>query len=235
MSHQGYQPLSAKDVLFVEGFEQSASLFKADATLRVKDLLAKVATICAQSGELSTAEMDLLFGAGVSCEVLRPGQADWQTGQLQLQFAFAAGSSGAVTPVASAAASAVATVPVAAAAPVVEAAPVEAAPVEAAPVMAEAEVTPEAGFASFGDADDFAPAIGAPETAASLPIDTISNMIINEEVAMPEPVIEDSNDEFGLMDAMDAFTMDEPAADSADALGDSPWDLGELDDMLMAN
>jgi hypothetical protein len=96
-------------------------------------------------------------------------------------------------------------------------------------------MAPEVGFASFGDADDFAPAIGTPETAASLPIDTISNMIVNEAVATPEPVIEDSNDEFGLMDAMDAFTLDEPAADSPDALGDSPWDLGELDDMLMAH
>jgi hypothetical protein len=230
MSYQGYQPLSAKDVLFVEGFEQSASLFTADATLRVKDLLAKVATICAQSGSLSAAEMELLFGAGVACEVLRPGNDDWQTGRLQWQFGFVSDVAGAVAPAA----------PVAIAAPVASAAPAPAvAAPETAASVAEPTAAPEAGFASFADAmdDDFdAPAVGAPETAASLPIDTISNMIVNEEVAAPEvdgPV--EDNDEFGLMDAMDAFSMDEPAPAIDESMGDSPWDLGELDDMLMAN
>jgi hypothetical protein len=88
MSHQGYQALSTKDVVFVEGLENSALLFKTDATLRVKDLLTKIAAICAASGQLSTEEVSILFGAGINCEILRPGATDWAQGKLQLNLGF---------------------------------------------------------------------------------------------------------------------------------------------------
>jgi hypothetical protein len=88
MSHQGYQALSTKDVVFVEGLENSAALFKTDATLRVKDLLAKIQAICAASGQLSAEEVSILFGAGINCEILRPGATDWAQGKLQLNLGF---------------------------------------------------------------------------------------------------------------------------------------------------
>jgi hypothetical protein len=91
MSHQGYQPLSTKDVVFVEGIEQSAALFKSDATLRVKDLLSKLEAICTASGQLSAAEVTMLFGHGISCELLRPGATDWEQGCLQFTLGFQSG------------------------------------------------------------------------------------------------------------------------------------------------
>jgi hypothetical protein len=91
MSHQGYQPLSTKDVVFVEGIEQSAVLFKSDATLRVKDLLSKLEAICTASGQLSAAEVTMLFGHGITCELLRPGATDWEQGCLQFTLGFQSG------------------------------------------------------------------------------------------------------------------------------------------------
>lgn len=91
MSHQGYQALSTKDVVFVEGLENSASLFKTDATLRVKDLLTKIQAICTASGQLSAEEVSILFGAGINCEILRPGATDWASGKLQLNLGFQPG------------------------------------------------------------------------------------------------------------------------------------------------
>ncbi len=88
MSHQGYQPLSTKDVVFVEGLEQSAALFKSDATLRVKDLLSKIEAICTASGQLSPEEVSMLFGHGINCELLRPGATDWQQGRLLFNLGF---------------------------------------------------------------------------------------------------------------------------------------------------
>jgi hypothetical protein len=100
MSHQGYQPLSTKDVVFVEGLEQSAALFKSDATLRVKDLLSKIEAICTASGQLSPAEVSLLFGDGINCELLRPGATDWQQGRLLFNLGFQSAAAPAVEPVA---------------------------------------------------------------------------------------------------------------------------------------
>jgi hypothetical protein len=155
MSHQGLQTLTAKDVIFVEGFEQSASLFKNDATLRIKDLLAKIEAICIKSGELSADEIAILFGNGVACEVLRPGAEDWQTGHLNLSLQFQAGSTIiTATPAASAPPAAVVAAPAVAevaAAPVAAVAP----PVEV-PAVATAPEMAEDALNSFADstADD---------------------------------------------------------------------------------
>jgi KGK domain len=100
MSHQGYQPLSTKDVVFVEGLANSALLFKTDATLRVKDLLARVEAICASSDQLSAEEVQMLFGQGIACEVLRPGATDWQQGRLQFNIGFESGIPAPKVPIA---------------------------------------------------------------------------------------------------------------------------------------
>jgi hypothetical protein len=100
MSHQGYQPLSTKDVVFVEGLEQSAALFKSDATLRVKDLLSKIEAICTASGQLSPEEVSMLFGHGINCELLRPGATDWQQGRLLFNLGFQSADVAALEPIA---------------------------------------------------------------------------------------------------------------------------------------
>jgi hypothetical protein len=154
MSHQGLQTLTAKD-----GFEQSASLFKNDATLRIKDLLAKIEAICIKSGELSADEIAILFGNGVACEVLRPGAEDWQTGRLNLSLQFQTGSTIiTATPAASAPPAAVVAAPAVAevaAAPVAAPAIVEA-PAMATPAVAEAPAMADDALNSFADstADD---------------------------------------------------------------------------------
>lgn len=90
MSHQNYQTLTTKDVVVVEGLASSSGMFQTAATLRVKDLLAKLEGICTASGQITIEEMRLLFGDGIHCEVLQPGAADWQVGQLKLNFGFEA-------------------------------------------------------------------------------------------------------------------------------------------------
>jgi hypothetical protein len=229
MSHQGYQALSAKDVVFVEGFEQSAALFKADSTRRMKDLLGKIAAICTQSGELSTAEIELLFGSGITCEVLRPGASDWQTGQLQLQFAFVGGgvSGDVVMP-------AVVRAPIAVPAATGAATATVAAP--AAEPAAEPVVEPVSQFdAAIADMDGFDDdAIDFAAVAES----AAAESAVAASVATPAPAV--VSDEFGLLEAMDSFSLDSDSLDSTavpaqamEGLEESPWELGDLDDMLM--
>jgi hypothetical protein len=143
MSHQGQQTLTAKDVVFVEGFERSASLFKNDATLRIKDLLAKIEAICLKSGELSSEEIAILFGNGIGCEVLRPGAEDWQTGNLNLSLQFRAGAVAALPTIDAVTPAATNSVVAHGAAPAVVAPAVVAPAVVAPAVVAPVAVAPE--------------------------------------------------------------------------------------------
>jgi KGK domain len=88
MSNQGRLSLSTKDVVVVENFQGSATLFQEHSILRIKDLVAKLEAVCKQSGKMSPDEIALLFGNGVDCEVLQPGSADWQNGTMHLSLEF---------------------------------------------------------------------------------------------------------------------------------------------------
>jgi hypothetical protein len=235
MSHQGHHTLSAKDVVFVEGFDRSASLFKQDSTLRIKDLLAKIEAICVQSGELSSEEFAILFGHGLGCEVLRPGAEDWQSGNLQLALQFRSGDP-TTTPIAPPVvmtASAVSAIAV----PEITAPEITAPEITAPEITAPssdpdrngfADHTPEAaiGLDAFGD--DLDDAVDAtPEFGADL-------------MAMMGDAAPAASDFSGLddLDGFDhGFELDQPPA-TASSIDDlsSPWDLSDdLDSMLMAH
>jgi hypothetical protein len=141
MSNQGRLSLSTKDVVVVENFQGSATLFQEHSILRIKDLVAKLEAVCKQSGKMSADEITLLFGNGVDCEVLQPGSTDWQNGTMHLSLEFqpvaVPVANSAAPELAATATIAAAAVPagiVAAAAPsdaVVEAAPLDDAAIEA--------------------------------------------------------------------------------------------------------
>jgi hypothetical protein len=238
MSHQGQHKLTAKDVIFVEGFEASASLFKNDATLRIKDLLTKIETICLKSGELSADEIAILFGNGLSCEVLRPGAADWQTGHLNLSLEFQVGTIAGLPPIA---ATPVVTAPIETPSP----APAVAAVATVAAVAAVAAV-PSLDEDAFGDDllgddlldGDMLSASLDDETPPAINFDTVG-------FAHPAPgddldldlmdVMGDAAPESAGFDGLDDFSLDSAPAADLESL-DSPWDLSDdLDSMLMMN
>jgi hypothetical protein len=235
MSHQGQHKLTAKDVIFVEGFEASASLFKNDATLRIKDLLAKIETICLKSGELSANEIAILFGNGLSCEVLRPGAADWQTGHLNLSLEFQVGTIAAAQPIT---ATPVATAPIETPSP--------APAVVAVAAVAAVAAVPSLDEDAFGDdmlGDDM---LGDDMLSSSLD-DEIPPAINFDTVGFAHPapgddldldlmdVMGDAAPESAGFDGLDDFSLDSAPAADMESL-DSPWDLSDdLDSMLMMN
>jgi hypothetical protein len=272
MSHQGYQPLSTKDVVFVEGIEQSAALFKSDATLRVKDLLSKLEAICTASGQLSAAEVTMLFGHGITCELLRPGATDWEQGCLQFTLGFQSGGISAPK---------TATIEYPIPAPAAE--PTPKAPIAAPELKVVAapapEPTPIAIAAPAPKTTTIATAIPlpAPQNAVvASPSNTSSVVIDRSSVTAPALVDETpeldlasfsnvieldagTSDELDLeIDHSDVFSLMEQVADvtpldddftfpeglegieelNFDAIPtpksiSSPWDLEELDGMLM--
>jgi hypothetical protein len=261
---QGYQPLSTKDVVFVEGLEQSAALFKSDATLRVKDLLSKLEAICTASGQLSVAEVTLLFGGGINCELLCPGATDWQQGRLLFNLGFQ--SDGVTVPK-----TATIEYPIPAANPTPKA-PI-AAPEPKVVTAPAPEPTPIAIAAPAPQTATIAPAIPlpAPQNAVvASPINT-SSVVLDRavddtpeldldsfaNVTAPGASIEDELD-LDNIDHSDVFSLMEEVADvtpldddftfpeglegieelNFDAIPtpksiSSPWDLEELDGMLM--
>jgi KGK domain len=284
MSHQGYQPLSTKDVVFVEGLANSALLFKTDATLRIKDLLARVEAICASSDQLSAEEVQMLFGQGIACEVLRPGATDWQQGRLQFNIGFESGSPEPKAPIAMKTATIehartatiepakTATIERPIAAPVVPPVvvpPVVATPVVAPPAVVAPVVAPPTATASVNRASLVTPiadhrpsvSVAAPspvmvaEDLPELDLASFSN-VTDHEINRSNGDIDhgdiDHSDVFSLMEAADVtplgddfvfsaglegleglealnFDADEPPSKSIS----SPWDLEELDGMLM--
>jgi hypothetical protein len=285
MSHQGYQPLSTKDVVFVEGLANSALLFKTDATLRVKDLLARVEAICASSDQLSAEEVQMLFGQGIACEVLRPGATDWQQGRLQFNIGFESGIPAPKVPIAMKTATIeharTATIdrPIVAppVVPPVVVTPVVATPVVVPPVVVPPVappvvaapapvVTPPPTTASVNRASLVTPIVAPPspvmvaEDLPELDLASFSN-VTDHEINRDNHDIDhgdmdhgdiDHSDVFSLMEAADVtplgddfvfsaglegleglealnFDADEPPSKSIS----SPWDLEELDGMLM--
>ncbi|MBE9031449.1 hypothetical protein IQ266_17075 [filamentous cyanobacterium LEGE 11480] len=234
MSHQGYHHLSAKDVVFVEGIESSASLFKTDATLRIKDLLDKVKTICAESNQLSAEEVDILFGEGINCEILRPGATDWQSGSLQMNLGFQAKENGGGTAPATPSATPISipqtnrnNPPAAPAAPPV-AMPAQTAPkAAAAPTTASAEPVIELEIENFTNATNSS----VLESNQSLGIDHEDVFSLMENTSAEE-IGERFSFEEGFGD-IEALEIDNKPTESTDPIA-SPWDLEELDSMLMA-
>jgi hypothetical protein len=280
MSHQGYQPLSTKDVVFVEGLAHSdAVLFKSDATLRVKDLLSKIEAICTASGQLSAAEVTLLFGHGIDCELLRPGATDWQQGCLQFSIGFQAEVAAppaaipaGVLPTPSAA---IAAPPLPAPPPIAIKTPAPEVAKVPAPIAVKTPAPmvfdrPEAIAAPVPKAATVSPAIPlpAPQNAVVAAPSHTSTVVLNRpvdqtpeldlasfaNVTRPGQPIQDEleidhSDVFSLMAAAtdvtplnDDFTFSEELED-IEALNfdptpnpksiSSPWDLEELDGMLM--
>jgi hypothetical protein len=246
MSHQGYQALSTKDVVFVEGLENSASLFKTDATLRVKDLLTKIQAICTASGQLSAEEVSILFGAGINCEILRPGATDWASGKLQLNLGFQPGDRLKTTETAVSMPSKTATIehptpprntiaPIPTATATVDRASVRAtiarssisATLDRSSVVTpiKADELPELDLASFTNAtlhdDD-----DAIESLEAIDHSDVFSL-------MEDPDVTPLSDDFVFGEGLEGLEGLEFDAEPATKSISSPWDLEELDSMLM--
>jgi hypothetical protein len=90
MSQQAKLSLSTKDVIHIEGFQENASLFKNESTLRIRTILQQLQAACTASG-MGLAEVNALMEQGIPCEVLQPGAADWQMGSIRLSLEFQPG------------------------------------------------------------------------------------------------------------------------------------------------
>jgi hypothetical protein len=132
MSQLARISLSTKDVIHIEGFQGTASVFKNDSTVRIRSILQALQAAFLQSG-MDLTEINALMEQGIPCEVLQPNAADWQVGALRLSLEFQPGvfaaPSESAAPVAS-------TIGVQNAGAMASAAPVAAA-VAAAPVVME--------------------------------------------------------------------------------------------------
>jgi hypothetical protein len=282
MSHQGYQPLSTKDVVFVEGIEQSAALFKSDATLRVKDLLSKLEAICTASGQLSAAEVTMLFGHGISCELLRPGATDWEQGCLQFTLGFQSGGISAPKtatieyPIPAPAAEAKPKAPIAAPKPIPAPEAVKAPEPKIPEPMTSGRSETIAATAPKAATNATAIPLPAPQNAVVASPSNTSSVVLDRSsvtalvddtpeldlasfanVTAPGQSIEDELD-LDNIDHSDVFSLMEAAADVTPLDDDftfpeglegieelnfdeapvpksisSPWDLEELDGMLM--
>ena len=96
MSQQATLSLSTKDVIHIEGFQENASLFKNESTLRIRTILQQLQTACTESG-MGLSEVNALMEQGIPCEVLQPGAADWQVGRIRLSLEFQLGTPIAAT------------------------------------------------------------------------------------------------------------------------------------------
>ncbi len=91
MSQHSTLSLSTKDVIHIEGFQENASLFKNESTLRIQTILQQLQIACTESG-MSLSEVSALMQQGIPCEVLQPGAADWQVGRIRLSLEFELGT-----------------------------------------------------------------------------------------------------------------------------------------------
>lgn len=91
MSQHSTLSLSTKDVIHIEGFQENASLFKNESTLRIQTILQQLQIACTESG-MSLSEVNALMQQGIPCEVLQPGAADWQVGHIRLSLEFELGT-----------------------------------------------------------------------------------------------------------------------------------------------
>ncbi len=91
MSQPATLSLSTRDVIHIEGFQENASLFKNESTLRIRTILQQLQTACTASG-MGLAEVNALMQQGIPCEVLQPGADDWQVGTIRLSLEFQRGS-----------------------------------------------------------------------------------------------------------------------------------------------
>ena len=100
MSQQATLSLSTKDVIHIEGFQENASLFKNESTLRIRTILQQLQTACTDSG-MGLSEVNALMEEGIPCEILQPGAADWQVGRIRLSLEFQLGTAASTaTPIA---------------------------------------------------------------------------------------------------------------------------------------
>jgi hypothetical protein len=266
MSHQGYQALSTKDVVFVEGLENSASLFKTDATLRVKDLLTKIQAICAASGQLSAEEVSILFGAGINCEILRPGATDWASGKLQLNLGFQPGDRLKTTETAIAIPSKTATIahhPIAPPRNTIAPMPTATAKIDRSSVSASidrASVSATVDRASVSATVDRASvsatvdrsSVATPlkvDDAPELDLASFTNATLHDDddaiesleaidhsdvfSLMEDPDVTPLSDDFVFGEGLEGLEGLEFDAEPATKSISSPWDLEELDSMLM--
>jgi KGK domain len=100
MSQQAKLSLSTKDVIHIEGFQENASLFKNESTLRIRTILQQLQTACTASG-MGLAEVNALMEQGIPCEVLQPGANDWQMGCIRLSLEFQPGPAASTVSMAS--------------------------------------------------------------------------------------------------------------------------------------
>lgn len=87
MTQQATLSLSTKDVIHIEGFQENASFFKNQSTLRIQTILQQLQTAFTESG-MGLLEINALMQQGIPCEVLQPGAADWQGGRIRLSLEF---------------------------------------------------------------------------------------------------------------------------------------------------
>lgn len=90
MSQLAKLSLSTKDVIHIEGFQENASLFKNESTLRIRTILQQLQKACTESG-MGLAEVNALMEQGIPCEVLQSGAPDWQMGHIRLSLEFQPG------------------------------------------------------------------------------------------------------------------------------------------------
>jgi hypothetical protein len=205
MSQQGKMSLSVKDVIHVEGFPGSASLFQDNATLRIKDLLSKLEAVFSQSGMLSADEVRALMQQGIPCEMLQPGAGDWQAGCIRLSLDF--------QPLVSA--------PETAASMNLQA--IAAVPLSAVAAMPDASMALESMMAED--------AIGDKDILSGDADDLMGGLMIDEVANLQDALTEDPFSENGLGEDTE---MDMPDADLAEAIDFSDDMAMLMDDAPMA-
>lgn len=91
MSQSARISLSTKDVIHIEGFQGTASVFKNESTMRIRSILQQLQSAFSQSG-MDLNEINALMEQGIPCEVLQPGAEDWQAGAMRLSLEFQPGA-----------------------------------------------------------------------------------------------------------------------------------------------
>jgi KGK domain len=211
MSQQAKLSLSTKDVIHIEGFQENASLFKNESTLRIRAILQQLQNACTASG-MDLTEVMALMEQGIPCEVLQPGADDWKMGHIRLSLEFQPGLS---SPISSPMSS-----------------PMSSQVTMQSPAVSD--ITPTLMDSDLDDSLGSSPDLDELEMADMMP-DASLEESVNADLDLSGLSEMDSMSN-GVGDDL-SFDMDSQAVEAGD-LNDlnSPWDLSDdLDEMLLTN